>query len=89
MAGKRYVTRLKCRICRKYHANITGRRNFSDRWIEGAESVRTTNIHDHAKSDQHFHAMNLHKRDLAKASGKSAVSYAPIARALSVMSEEE
>ena len=51
--------------------------------------MRITNIRDHAKSDQHFHAMNLFKRDLAKASGKSTVSYVPIARALSVMSEEE
>ena len=66
-ACTRYVTELKCRICRKYNPSITGRRNYSDRWIEGAESVHTTNIHDHAKSDQHFHAMNLHKRDMAKA----------------------
>ena len=89
LAGKRYVTKLKCRICRKYNSSIIGRRNYSDKWIEGAESVRTTNIRDHSKSDQHVHAMNLYKRDMAKASGKSAVSYAPIARALNLLPEEE
>ena len=49
LAGKRYVTKLKCRICHKYNDSIIGRRNYSDKWIEGAESVRTTNIRDHAK----------------------------------------
>ena len=63
---------------------IAGRRNYSDKWIEGAEPVRTTNIRDHANSDQHFHAMNLHKRDMAKASGQSAILYAPIACALNL-----
>ena len=43
--------------------------------------VLYTNIRDHAKSDQHFHAMNLHKKAMAKASGQSAISYAPIAHA--------
>ena len=28
-----------------------------------------TNVHDHAGSDQHIHAMNLHKKDLASAKG--------------------
>ena len=88
-AGKRYVTKLKCWICRKYNSSIIGQRNYSDKWIEGAESVRATNIRDHSKSDQHVHAMNLYKRDMTKASGKSTVSYAPIARALNVLPEEE
>ena len=57
------MTKLKCRMCAKFKDRIVGRRNFSDRWIAGAESVRATNVLDHAKSDQHIHAMNLHKKE--------------------------
>ena len=32
-------------------------RNYNDRWISGAESVRNSNIRDHALSDQLTHAM--------------------------------
>ena len=65
------------------------RRNFSDRWIVGADSVRTSNIRDHAHSDQHDHAMSLLKQESAKAEGKSCYSYAPIAMALSTLPDGE
>ena len=35
--------------------------NFSEKWID---SVRTTS--DHSKSDQHLHAINLHRKELAQ-----------------------
>jgi hypothetical protein len=54
--GAKLVTKLKCRICAKYKHRIVGRKNFSDKWVSGADSVRTTNLLDHAKSDQHVHA---------------------------------
>ena len=31
---------------------ISGRRNYSARWISGADSLRTSNVSDHAHSDQ-------------------------------------
>ena len=43
-AGKQYVTKLKCRICQRYNSSIICQRNYSEKWIEGAESVCTTNI---------------------------------------------
>ena len=58
-----------------------------DYW--GADSVKTTNVRDHTKSDQHGHAMNLHRKDLAHAKGLGAAAYAPIAQALSTLSEDE
>ena len=61
--GSLVVTKLKCRMCTKFKDRIVGKRNFSNQWIAGAESVRTTNVLDHAKSDQHIHAMNLHKKE--------------------------
>ena len=88
-AGVKYVTKLKCRVCTKYKEKIAGRKNFSDKWINGAHSVRTTNIVDHAKSDQHLHAMNILKKEAAKGQGASATSYAPIAQSLSRISDSE
>ena len=40
--GKKVVQRLKCSVCSKFKASIRGRRNFNDRWIVGADSVRTS-----------------------------------------------
>ena len=51
-AGSKVVNKLKCRICTKHSDRITGRRNFSDKWIVGADCVKTTNIHDHSKSER-------------------------------------
>ena len=88
-AGTKVVTNLKCGLCSKYRDGIVGRKNFSDKWITGADSVRTTNVRDHAKSDQHAHVINLHRRELARSKGLSATAYAPIAQALSTLPEDE
>ena len=82
VAGKRIVSKLRCSMCAKFKAKIGSRRNFSDRWIVGADSVRTSNIRDHARADQHTHAMNLLKKEQAEASGSGSCSFAPIARKL-------
>ena len=37
--GKRTVDRLKCKLCLKYKSRIESRRNYSDKWLVGAESV--------------------------------------------------
>lgn len=87
--GVKVVTKLKCRVCTKYRDRILGRKNFSDKWISGADSVRTTNVLDHAKSDQHVHAMNLLRRKQAQARSVSVATYAPIVQSLNTMSEDE
>ena len=89
VAGKRIVSKLRCSMCAKLKAKIGSRRNFSDRWIVGANSVRTSNIRDHARADQHTHAMNLLKKEQAEASGSGSCSFAPIARALSHLPDEK
>ena len=48
---------LKCAVCTKFQSSILHKRNFSDNWISGANSVRTRNIRDHASSEQHIHVM--------------------------------
>ena len=88
-AGIKHVIKLKCRICTRYKDRIIRLRNFSGKWIEGADSLSTTNICDHAKSEQHLHAMNLERKRLAQSIGESPASYVPIAWALTTISLEE
>ena len=47
-------------MCIRYKSRIESRRNFSDKWLLGADSVRTSNIRDYTRSDQHIHAMSIH-----------------------------
>ena len=84
-SGKKVVKKLKCSICTKFQAKVLSQRNFSDRWIVGADFVQTSNIHDHVQSDKHEQAMCLLKRESAKAEGRSCYSYAPIAKTLSTL----
>ena len=74
----RIVKKLRCVVCTKYKERIWSRRNSSDRWLIGAESVRNSNIRDHAVSDQHF------MLEFAEAG-----SYAPIAQSLSMIPQLE
>ena len=87
--GVKLVTKLKCWVCAKYKNKIQGRKNFNDKWISRADSVRTTNVLDHTKSDMHIHAMNLLRRDQAQAQDSSIATYAPITQSLQVLSEDE
>ena len=88
--GEKFVTKLKCKVCLAYRERLVGRKNFNDKWInEGADSVQTTNFRDHAKSDQHIHAMNLHKKQLATDKGQGPASYAPIVSSLQKIAPEE
>jgi len=88
-SGTKVVRKLKCSVCIKFRSSIAYKRNFSDKWIIGAESIRTSNIRDHATSEQHSHAMNLLSKEQAAASGQSIVASAPIVVALNTMSSDE
>ena len=87
--GKKVVTQLKCSVCAKFKASICSKRNFSMSWITGADSLRTSNIKDHAHSDQHVAAMSLLQREKAVSQGLPCSSYAPIAAALTSLPEGE
>ena len=54
---------MKCKVCLKYKSRIESKQNYSNKWLVGAESVRTSNIRDHACSDQHLYAMSLHYKE--------------------------
>ena len=72
-------------MCIQYQSNIEGRRNYSDKWVLGADSVRTSNIRDHSHSGQHAHAVLLLRKSQGR--GLDASAYAPIAEALHQMLE--
>ena len=48
------VTMLKCKGCTKHKL----RKHFSNKWIEGAGSIKTSDIRDH-NADQHIHVMEI------------------------------
>ena len=51
------VDTLSCAVCTRFEANIRGLKNFSGAWISGSNNHRTSNIVDHAKSEQHKASM--------------------------------
>ena len=74
-----FVDKLRCKVCAEFVDKIRGK-NFSDKWISGADFVRTSNVCDHARNDQHAHAMLLLKKRRAESSGLGPASYTPIAK---------
>jgi len=90
MEGKKIVIKLKCKICAKHKLRINRRKHFSNKWIEGADSIRTSNIRDHANSDQHICAMEIEKKEQAQAKGQpSAIQPGFITEALCKIGEQE
>ena len=76
------VDTLSCDVCTRFEANIRGLKNFSGAWISGSNNNRTSNIVDHAKSEQHKASMMLLRAEQAKSKQLSITSYSPIARCL-------
>ena len=79
------VEKLWCHACRKYESYITGMKNFSSAWIKGSTNQKTSNVMDHATSEQHTTAMARMQADNAKASKVPLAHYAPIAKRFSKM----
>ncbi len=88
-SSRKIVEKLKCKVCTQYEPRIMGMRNYSEKWISGADSVRTSNIRDHSNSDHHKHATLLLKRDQARESGLDTSSFAIILKVLNQMSEKD
>lgn len=62
---------------------------ITDRWITGVDSLRTSTIRDHAKNDQHQHAISILCKENAAALGGSSTSSPPIVTALTHLSHED
>ena len=76
------VDSLFCEVCKIFEDNIRGMQNFSSTWISGSTNLRTSNMFDHASSEQHKAAMQRLRVNNAKVSNQSIVTYAPIAKSL-------
>lgn len=59
--GRKVVAKLRCEVCTEFLDRIKGRKNFSDRWILGINSMRISNVCNHTWSDQHAHVMSVLK----------------------------
>ena len=81
------ISKLKCRVCDKYKSKISEWKNFNDKWIVEAESLKTNNIRDHASTEQHQEAMLLEKMEQAQEKG--APFTGPILRAITTLGEDE
>ena len=79
---KSLVSTLWCFVCRKYKPRICGLKKFSRAWIDGSVNHKTSNITDHATSEQHKSAMSCFHKDQAKSRNEAITSYSPIARSL-------
>lgn len=88
-SGKKVVAKLKYKVGTEFEEKIKGRKNFSSKWIIGADSVRISNVCDHAHNDHHTHAMSLLKKQRAVSAGLGPSSYAPIAQALAKPDDDE
>uniref|UniRef100_A0A1X7U4R3 DUF4371 domain-containing protein n=1 Tax=Amphimedon queenslandica TaxID=400682 RepID=A0A1X7U4R3_AMPQE len=87
VSGKKVGDKLLCVICKQFKSSISCTRNFSYKWIAGADSIRTSNIKDHAQSQQHVNAMQLFSREHAKE--KSISMHSPIVDSLHTLSNED
>lgn len=77
------VDTLWCDAWRKNEAKIIGMKNYSSSWVKGTTNHKTSNVTDHATSDQHKAAM-IHVK---KASNQPLKTYSPIACSLLTMDE--
>ena len=82
---KTVVETLWCEACRKHEDRTTGMKSFFKVWINCSCNQKTSNIVDHASSEQHRAAMLRVRADAAKASNQPLTTYTPIARNLLVM----
>ena len=88
-ADKSLVSTIWCEVCRRYEDKLQGMRNYSSTWIKGSSNHKTSNISDHAKSDQHTFAMARYEADRAKSQGAPVQTYAPIYRSLMTLDQRE
>ena len=80
------VDKLWCELCRKHEHSIHSLKNLSRAWITGSSNHKTSNILDHASSDQHCAAM-IERAARGKAANQPTTTYSPIASSL-LMTDE-
>ena len=54
---RNFVSTLWWDVCRRHKEKLQGMRNYTDIWVSGSTNHKTSNIADHASSDQHLAAV--------------------------------
>lgn len=75
---KSLVSTLSCAVCQKHVSRICGIKNFSRAWIDGSTNHKTSNITDHANSEQHKVATMEYRKDQAKKRNEPKIAIAPL-----------
>lgn len=78
---------LWCKICRRFEDKISGIMHFSKVWLDGSTNQKTSNIMDHAASDQHKMAWSHQQQHPARDWDKPITAYSSIAKAVTTMDE--
>ena len=76
VTSRSLVATLYCGVCRRFEDRITGMHNFSPAWLTGTTSHQTSNVLDHAKSEQHIACMGRLQEERARAQDTPTTSYA-------------
>ena len=79
---KTLMSTLWCAVCKQYESRLESLKNFSRAWIDGSTNQKTSNIIDHASSNQHKTAMARLREERARSAKLPVAAYAPIAHSL-------
>lgn len=64
-------------------------KNYPEAWITGSENQQSSNVTDHANTEQHKSAMSRHSTEQARANNQPITVIAPIARRILNLGESE
>ena len=84
-ANRSLAAMLYCEVCRRFEDRTQSTRNFSVAWLTGTTNHTTSNVLDHAKSEQHVTSMARLQEERAKAQGTPTSSYALIVRSITLL----
>ena len=79
---KTLVSTLWCAVRKQYESQLESLKNFSRACIDNSTNQKTSNIIDHASSDQHKTAMAWLCKERAQSAKLPVAVYAPIAHSL-------
>lgn len=82
---REHVSTLKCTVCQQFKERLVSMRNYNPAFVEGTSNTRTSSFKEHASTEMHKRAMALYK----KQHSSNICEYAPIAKALLLLSMDE
>ncbi len=75
LSDRSLVSTLWCGVCRRYQDKLHEMRNY---WVAGSTNHKTSNLVDHATSEQH--TSSIHRLDTDRMKATPLEDYAPIVK---------